>query len=185
MATELSFAVSDLQTHAKSSLVVGKYGAFVPFSALRKFYSKHYRIPNLLKAFQSSPVNQQAIFDSYLRVFTILVLIQKAAHIRHFLELDLGDQYLPFQTSDDWPLECKGFFALFWEKQWTFCPLDFRRLKLNNRKLHERHVLPITSKRILKEGGHSRTWLIEVYPEYDHLENNVSQYTFLRLAVEI
>lgn len=175
MANGVSLAVSELQKHVQSSLVEGAYGSFVPLSEVRSFYSKPHRVQDILKAFHQNTALAKAIQKSYIRVFTILVLIQKAAYIVHFTSYNhLTDEHLPFRSCNEWPEDTKEFFDSFSNEQWKFCPLNLDKHGLNDTHLPDNTILPITIKKVLREGVHSRTSLIEVYPEYDKLSDEVS-----------
>ncbi|KAF2473094.1 kinase-like protein [Lindgomyces ingoldianus] len=172
MTADTPAAVVDLLSHIESALVSGVYGPFLPFSALQQYYANRLRVLYLLRSLDQSPTCYGAIQDGYPIVFTILVIINKTGYFRHFTRHTfLSDRHLPFRNHNDWPEDCQHFFNSFRNEQWRLCPQNFGRQQLDDLRLQDEVVLPVTRREPLGRPGNSTTFKIEVHPDYDNLSD--------------
>ncbi|KAF2263815.1 kinase-like protein [Lojkania enalia] len=168
MAAQLP-AGHTLQTYLTACSVDGAYGLFVPLSCLISYFTADVIEKLLLDSYQN-PTDAGTIREGYLIVFTILVLLNKVAYIKHFIRHEyLSDSRLPFRSSVDWSWECVDFFKAFVQKQWQFCAPEFEAMRLNDCCLEDERPLPIISKEQLCRGTESATFKITVHNEYNRL----------------
>lgn len=131
---------------------------FIPYKRVQAYFTESRRIHALLIALlPEKDVGQlpstDTIKERYLRVFSILILINRGRFINHFVHHDiLDDQHLPLESpSHSWPNSTEaGFFESFYQKQWLFYPAVFERHM--DRHLDENRTLPIVEKESLGEG---------------------------------
>ena len=149
----------------------------MPFPELEAYLQAQSRTSKLLRALyfdREHHVIVEILERSYMRVFTILILIGKGRYIEHFVEhLNLRDHQLPFlekpahfPTDPDDPT----FWASFYEKQFAFCAHHFRYNE-NYTKLEDLCILPIISKEMLRSGGSAAIYKITLHPYYDQLSS--------------
>ncbi|OAG07882.1 uncharacterized protein CC84DRAFT_1173477 [Paraphaeosphaeria sporulosa] len=173
-----SDAVPDFLHHIKSNarwavddaLPPPHRRSFVPISALRRYLTEG-KIRRILASSLSSSTACSKVYKDYIRVFTILVYINKLPWLRRFLrEQRLEDNFLPFVNDSDWPTDMREFFDQFVEAQWQFCAQDFESTRLNGDfRIDERIIIPIVEKRLIKKGPDSSAWEVDIHPDYNHL----------------
>ena len=141
-------------------------------------YLRHPR--NLQKLLEAVFPNTELLVDpnviskDYAKVFLILLLINHARYITHFVQYDsLSDLRLPFETRPSgFPRptpEDPDFFDSFHRLQWQFCA-PILHDSLNRRFEAEEVVLPIIRKDVLGAGGSATTYKIQLHPAYDRLK---------------
>ena len=148
---------------------------FMPLPDLEAFLKAHNRTNRLLRALypqREHPVTVANLEASYIRVFTILVLIGKGRYIGHFVKhLNLDDLHLPFlEKPTHFPIDPNDstFWTSFYERQFAFCAHHFRNNQ-DYKKLEELCVLPIVKKEVLGSGGSAAIYKIVLHPFYDRL----------------
>ena len=142
-------------------------------ATLQQEFSRPRRVEELLNAIfantDQEPPESEYVFDHFLRPFAILLCIGHGALIRHFIDFDLQDHYLPFQTEPPRFPTCTvcDLFSLFQEAQRQFCAV---KLRWNmNTHLSQEEILPIKYEKILGHGGSAVAYKIIVDAEYDEL----------------
>jgi hypothetical protein len=156
---------------------------FVPEDKLQIYLDKA-TLRKLLICYNHPATECTAIHSGYWIVFSILITIRRGTYITQFLPHErLGDDYLPFTTDDDLPHECKDFFRDFYEAQWRFCAQRLKKDRLNDTRLHDKRIIPITSLDLLCAGPDSCTYKVEMYPRYQNLLEQVRILLHLILRV--
>lgn len=144
--------------------------SWVPFQRLKTYWNS--RLVDVLRPL-SPPRPFKAIREKYLRVFTILVLLDKIEYIDSFTSYGLDDSHWP-QTNPDsrWLLTdaFRDFFEGFKNLQWTFFPLEISEDDLIDRVIPSECILPFetvrpVSRDVLTSGSDASTLLVTT-PEY-------------------
>ena len=151
----------------------GEKRSFVPFGALKSFLTEENTRVLLRETTGSNHrILPNKIVRNFLRVFSILVSIDKAIYLRLFYENPdrLADANLPFTNGHDWHEKCKPFFSEFYAKQWEFCARKFHTDWMNDTLLDDELILPIIEMECLKSGNGSSTYRIKIHSEYSSLE---------------
>jgi len=91
----------------------------------------------------------------YLRVFSLLVYVERASLLEEFACRNLSDGLFPLcrfppTWPDDSPLH-RDLYELIREHQWMFFPLVINQGSMCNRKLRTRHILPIVEREVIKD----------------------------------
>lgn len=146
---------------------------YIPMSVLKRDFSKS-RIQRLLddvfyKSEKTAP-DAETILKHYLRPFLILMCIGHPTQISLFLNYDLKDECLPFQTMPCGLSGSKDWFPDFYENQWQFYPVQFTYNM--DRELSTKHVLPMIYIRKLGRGGSAVTHQIRIDTEYNGLRHS-------------
>ncbi|KAI1448932.1 kinase-like domain-containing protein [Annulohypoxylon stygium] len=117
-------------------------------------YWDYRRVRELLKDYPDICAKVDIIRTAYIRVFSILVSTCHLEYLDEFMENGLSDERLPLkERPTQWP-ESKHLDAVikdFLSSQWRFCPLQINPRALTGQRLDDRHILPIVSKKILRE----------------------------------
>lgn len=144
--------------------------SFVPISTLRRYLTDG-RIRSILVSSHLDGSVYSQIRSSYLRVFTVLVCIDKLPWIGNFLaDPRLSDTFLPFFHNNDWRASIRGFFQPFHDAQWKFCAQDLEPNRLNGQfRIDERVIIPIVDRRTIKIGVDSTSTQVEIHPDYNNL----------------
>lgn len=122
----------------------GEIVPWVPYSSLREYWGPVRLEEVLCHLIPAPPIS--IVRDRYLRVFTILVLLNKVEYISQFTSHGLTDDYWPqSQAYWRWTPTFEPFFDAFLSKQWTFFPLDFHRHNLIDRHIPCDRILPFQS----------------------------------------
>ena len=185
MAAPVPMAVQNLEAHIKSIRIVcghrkssqfhGQEGSFISREKLRNYLLRDENLENLLDALNIPLVNLEDIRNYYLRIFVILIQLNRAQKVLSFIgNPSLTDRYLPFRNKDLWPQECQEFFEEFFIQQWEYCVKKWKTGRLTGFKLENEALLPIVTEKILRDGSNSCTREIEVYHEYNCLDKLVS-----------
>ncbi|KAI0020697.1 hypothetical protein F4780DRAFT_779370 [Xylariomycetidae sp. FL0641] len=165
---------------------------YVPRSALKAYWDKS-KVAAVLHAYGSALQWSDigAIRQHYLQVFSVLVYIQPrhtqaVQYLSEFEHYGLDDDKLPFE---DWPSQWPQdpahqiIYEAFVEKQWSFFPLRFENLRLNDRHLHRKMILPIKEMQTLKQGTNASIREITVNQEQnspgDEIGDRQSQKVFV------
>ncbi|OTA62684.1 kinase-like protein [Hypoxylon sp. EC38] len=114
----------------------------------------HKRIKELLKDYRVVGATVDTILCAYIRVFSILVFIDRLDYLPEFMEYGLNDCSLPLtQRPFGWPenRQLDQVFEYFQEFQWKFCPFEVSRHSLVGQRLDTRHILPINSKKVIRK----------------------------------
>jgi hypothetical protein len=126
-------------------------------------------VKRLLKITCVNSLKWEAVCNKYLTVFAILLSIDQAPYIVHFLRFNyLADAFLPFNDQSNWPLTCRKFFEAFDKIQWEFCAQELGSDDLDDKEFDSRIIVPIMSREPFKSGD-SRTSKVEVHPDYNCL----------------
>ncbi|KAK4894202.1 hypothetical protein LTR27_007570 [Elasticomyces elasticus] len=110
----------------------------------------------------------------YLRVFCILLCIDKAQHIRSLLKYDLSDARFPVtQEPDDFPQGVS--WTAFRKQQWRY--FAYKLVQGMEKSISRDRVLPIVSRKPIGEGDETIVYKIELHPEYDGIHDESSDPT--------
>jgi hypothetical protein len=177
-------ARAEFEAHVKGTPNFGTKatsGAKQPFMILKQLnnYWDHGRIKAALGGNSYSPHDLCWIREKYIRVFSILVLINCAEFIEEVWgHSDLKDEKLPFYSpTRPWPSNIP--FDTFYEAQWQLCPQEFNRQELmKGSRFDEDRILPFEKVRCLKSGDSADTFLIKLKREYNHLHHEVCTEVF-------
>ncbi|ORX99551.1 kinase-like domain-containing protein [Clohesyomyces aquaticus] len=170
MTEGVPLAISALKKLVKESMVHGPFGQFLPPSPLLKYYADRRTVDKLLTTLDLELSLRTAVQGSWAIVFTILVLIGKTEHFRHFTSRDLSDKCLPFRSPADWNEECsRCCFGSFYEQQWSLLPWVLKHQGIIDLHLPEETILPVVNMEPLGHSGHSSTFKITVHPDCDQL----------------
>ena len=150
----------------------GEKRKFVPIGALKSYLTPS-NIRELLNVIigPSNRIETENVVENFLRVFAILISIDKASYIHRFYENPsrLADSNLPFTNDHDWHKDCQPFFKEFHAKQWQFCAQEFKTDWMNDTLLNDERILPIIQIDRLKFGTDSSVYQIQLHPEYNLL----------------
>ncbi|KAN0092430.1 hypothetical protein V8E51_018277 [Hyaloscypha variabilis] len=144
---------------------------FIPTSLLYAYFENSLRERLLESTTETnfprfSSYELQLIHNRYLKVFSILLLLNHGSLIRNFMvDEKLSDSFLPFESR---PAQLPNdLFDAFYEQQWSFCAtVLFDQMDV---EFHPRIILPITEKQKLADGGTSEVYKITLHPEYNGL----------------
>lgn len=164
-------------------------GKFLPYDLISTHLeSNGYAVLNsLLSAIyqgQAIPINAKEVVGAYSRVFCILIYIGKINFLQRFMECDdLNDAHLPFtERPRQFPIDSSlpELFTAFCNAQWIFCPSS---LNTNcSRRLNEKEVLPLISRKLIGKGSSAEIFLIDIYGLYNSLNFLVSSPSPLSVA---
>ncbi|OTA97619.1 hypothetical protein M434DRAFT_248821 [Hypoxylon sp. CO27-5] len=117
-------------------------------------YWSHKRVREFLKDYPAPGATAETILSAYTRVFSILVFTDHLDYLPEFMEYGLNDGSLPLtQRPFGWPenRQLDQVFEDFQKYQWKFCPFEVSRHSLVGQRLDTRHILPINSKKVIRE----------------------------------
>jgi len=150
----------------------GDRKAYIPVTELARYWDRK-KVQAICKAFSPEPlsISLDAVNPPRLRLFSILVYIDKVDHFMSFLEHNISDIYLPlinvpqlFQS----PVYQEVINGLR-EHQWLFCPLVLEYAHLANVNLDARHILPFHYEEEIKKGDSAYVYRIKVDKACDKL----------------
>jgi hypothetical protein len=135
----------------------GKKAHFIASSDLAAYWSRHnietvaYGLGHPLRV----PVD--VIEARLLRVFSLLVYVDRALLLEEFAMRNISDGFFPLykyppQWPDDSPLH-RELWELVKEHQWLFFPLVITQGSMCNRHLRKRHILPIVERDVIKDSA--------------------------------
>lgn len=153
---------------------------WVPYNKLKEYWERN-RLEEVL-ALLSPVIPAKTIRAKYLRVFTILVLLDKIGYLPRFLSHALTDECWPrVKRFEGWAeaVEENDFFEDFKRKQWTFFPLEISRHELVDRIVPLERILPFTkvdSIQVLAQvisggGGGARCSIVTIHESCNQLQN--------------
>ncbi|KAI1765769.1 hypothetical protein GGR53DRAFT_251582 [Hypoxylon sp. FL1150] len=108
------------------------------------------------------------IRSHYIRVFSILVLIDRLSCLNEFMEHSLSDERLPLERRPpQWPKHdfLDDAFEAFSQRQWKFCPLQVRPSMLTGQRLNPRHILPLTQEKVIRKSAESEVVQVKFHPD--------------------
>ncbi|KAH8761295.1 hypothetical protein BGZ57DRAFT_858249 [Hyaloscypha finlandica] len=154
----------------------GSDRCFIPQEKLQQFFNPTSKVDNLRNLLSvcgiSVDIDVETIRESFVKVFSILLMINKASYIKAFiLRDDLSDSSLPFGPGNERILEDeerKSFYDAFVHAQWQFCAPVFH-FQMETR-FDEHLILPFTKKEKLHDGGMAAVYKIEMHPYYNALK---------------
>ena len=150
---------------------------FMPLPLLESHFKAPGRLRQILKALfpedSLSPINPEDILRGRVRIFAILILINRGRCIKTVLRYPtLQDSYLPFlKEPSHFPRDADGdssIWSAFSKKQFQFCPHTFER-GMRDTELEDDTVLPIIRKDLIRRGGSAAIYKIKLHAEYDCL----------------
>ncbi|KAH6662626.1 hypothetical protein F5X68DRAFT_161634 [Plectosphaerella plurivora] len=131
---------------------------FIPLRELQRFwddktiqhvigFSADYKGSIVLRA--------NAIKTQFLRIYSLLVFLERPEKIELFTSWDLNDEVFPLEKFPAQWAETppnKDLFTLIYEYQWAYFPVIFEEDRLYSQVLPERMILPILHEEIIREG---------------------------------
>jgi hypothetical protein len=151
----------------------GSDRSFIPLEKLQQFFEPTSKVDNLKSLLSvcgtSADIDVETIRESFIKVFSILLMINKGSYIQDFILRDnLSDSSLPFDLGNERILEDengKSFYDEFNYAQWQFCAPMFH-LHMDTR-FDEQFILPFTKKEKIHDGGTVAVYKIEIHPDYN------------------
>ncbi|KAI0899729.1 hypothetical protein F4806DRAFT_263668 [Annulohypoxylon nitens] len=142
----------------------GEAASYVPFDQIEAYWSSE-RIENILQLSSNIPTfTAMEISHSYLKVFSILVLIDQVDYQSEFLRRRVEDTNLPIDQK--WPYKCSvsqfndDVIPRFYETQWAFCPVVISmEMPTYEGELNPRAILPFLDKQQVRRNDVA-TWSI-------------------------
>ncbi|KAH8894516.1 hypothetical protein GQ53DRAFT_857922 [Thozetella sp. PMI_491] len=148
--------------------------SYIPHVALQTYWKKT-RIEEVSKAYRPLvPVKVDAVTDLFLRIFSILVYIDRVQYIPTFFKHQISDAQLPI-TSIPEPLEApvyKEVLSGIREHQWLFHPLVLNYALLTDISLEPQHILPFLDEEEITVGDAAHVHKIRVDEACNSLEGN-------------
>lgn len=122
---------------------------YIPYDRLKGYWEDS-RVKTILSHLPVPPP-VDVIQQKYLRVFSVLALLNRIQYLDVFTSRGLCDHFWPQnETPPRWPLAFPSLLEEFKHAQWMFFPLEFDRHELISRKVSNERILPIENERILK-----------------------------------
>ncbi|RSL66491.1 hypothetical protein CEP54_003656 [Fusarium duplospermum] len=112
---------------------------YVPTSRLRDYWSIA-RVRQVLSDCNSED-DAARITTNFLRIFSTLVHLGQIQKLTLFTDIKQDDVQMPIE---ELPYTKKILLREFWDEHWMFCPLEFSKDLIYVRRLHTRHILPVT-----------------------------------------
>jgi len=132
----------------------GEATRYVPYGDLRRYWTSE-RIASVLQPCTVPSLMADDIYQRFLRIFSILVFIDRPKYLGVFQKRAINDEYLPI--SEHWPYktdEGNDFQRVlndFYQNQWTFCPIEIGQKIMFKRKLDISQILPFVHEQNLRE----------------------------------
>lgn len=153
---------------------------WVPYNSLRGYWDT--RVMDVLRPINPMPP-ATAIRNKYLRVFTILVLLDKLDYLEWFTSYGLDDSQWP-QTElyYRWPSTDAfvDFFKQFKDLQWKFFPLELHRDELIDREIPADRILPFETIRrmptsVISSSEDATTFEVTAYEPLAGVPDSIGQ----------
>ncbi|KAK3331440.1 hypothetical protein B0H66DRAFT_467908, partial [Apodospora peruviana] len=147
---------------------------YIPESALASYWTK-LRVNEVCKAHTPHlTIKFDVVKKRCLRLFSILVYIDKVQYFEDFLEQKIWDGQLPI-VPNNLPQTLKApaykdVLAELLQHQWLFCPLVLDYAMLTNLRLEPEHILPFYDVEKIKDGDATQVFKIKVNKECNNLE---------------
>lgn len=158
---------------------------FIPRSVLERELTPQ-KIDAILTAGNQAPLQQATVIaEHFLRVFALLVYIDKVAHLDDFIENNLRDHSFPLdETRPALPdnYVSRKLLKAVYESQWIFFPVTFDQTGLYHQTISPHHILPISHETVIKKGNAVTVSKIETSQEctaFDHVSRMVKTWTHL------
>lgn len=138
---------------------------YIPHDSLEAFWEAH-SIDAILRAY-SVDKSQHVIFHHFLRIFSLLVYIDKVDRLGWLVEHGAKDATFPLETyPPTWPNTppCTKLFEDITESQWIFFPVTFGQNELYNQVFSPRHIFPIYKEELMQSGDTVKLHKIETNP---------------------
>ncbi|KAJ4305090.1 hypothetical protein N0V90_000620 [Kalmusia sp. IMI 367209] len=167
-AAEFSAFLENVQLLGTNGTPTAREQTFVTVDQLREYWTTN-RIRQALNNPSYSTHHISVIHDNHIRVFSILVMIDRPDYINLLMPYDrFTDHRLPFDlnysyTPEYWPSDKENFHR-FCEAQWKFCVpnLEGQRL-IGGAHFEEQRILPYTKVKALKSGNTATTYIIQIH----------------------
>lgn len=180
--------IAEFRSHVENSSRVGKNENGQPAHYVsRSLLENHMNEVKINEIFQSCspPVIESAgqIRADFFLIFCILVYIGKPHDIAIFIRENRNDHHLPLQEiSPSWLPELQDFL----DKQWMFCPVDFKKGSIYKREVPKKSILPIKYGERLRGDDSDPNAVqivkVQIDPEYNNLDDEAgTQVTLTRL----
>ncbi|KAF4981161.1 hypothetical protein FZEAL_2995 [Fusarium zealandicum] len=149
----------------------GKEAPYVPHSSLKEYWTEK-RIQEILDSCNPFiPASASQILTKFLRIFSLLVYLDRPGDISLFTRKNIDDSQLPLaDLPTSWPHE---LITKISESQWRFCPLEFTSDHIHKRELPAQQVLPITYETPLRVEGQgpdaARIWKVQIHTSCNNI----------------
>lgn len=128
----------------------GEARRYVSHDDLKRYWTSELISSVLQSCTHPSPI-VDAIEKSFLRIFSILVFIDRPQYLKVFQRREITDanlpipEHWPYKTDEgnDFQLALKDFY----QNQWAFCPVELDNNIMYKRKLDNRQILPFMRER--------------------------------------
>lgn len=117
-----------------------------------------------------------------IRLFSLLVYVDKAQFLDLFSQNDVTDDHLPYSTAPSFlsPPRCRDLVKDLLQYQWMFFPLVLDRTRLNDLCLQEDHILPFQHVEQLSNHLSSEVYKVTVLRSCDKMtEVHLSETRFM------
>jgi hypothetical protein len=134
----------------------GNQRPYIPENELKRYWTKS-RVHDVCKSHAPHlTIKWEVVNQRCLRLFSILVYLDRAQYFEQLLERGLSDAKLPLTDSDvPQALRAPAFedvLGSLLKHQWMFCPLVLDYALLTNLHLSTSHILPFREQELLADG---------------------------------
>jgi hypothetical protein len=148
---------------------------YVPLCVLQQYWTPQ-KIRDVQNACRPPAVfDVDSIRNKFLRVLSLLVLLEKVAYFEEFSSNRLSDNHFPLNKYPiEWPPDSHAHHRLYEtieKRQWMFFPLIFDSDLLLNQNLPIDRILPITKERQISDSGTTRVCEITIDKFCNNLDN--------------
>ncbi|KAK0622341.1 hypothetical protein B0T14DRAFT_426565, partial [Immersiella caudata] len=152
----------------------GNRRPYIPENELKRYWTKS-RVHDVCKSHAPHlTIKWEVVNQRCLRLFSILVYLDRAQYFEPLLERGISDAKLPLTDSDvPQALRTPAFEDVLdslLKHQWTFCPLVLDYALLTNLHLHSSHILPFREEQQLADGDAAHIHRILVSGECNKLD---------------
>lgn len=125
----------------------GEQKPFVPYSVLQSYWKRKNKVDEVRKAYHPSiTASVDAIMKRNLRLFSLLVYLDRVQHLHSFTAHNINDEQFPLPARHiPAKLDAPAFEELIQrirEHQWRFFPLVLDYARLSDLHLEPDHILP-------------------------------------------
>ncbi|KAF2466682.1 kinase-like protein [Lindgomyces ingoldianus] len=159
----------------------GEVMRYVPYGDLKHYWSSE-RINSVLQSCTLPTSMVDDIYQRFLRIFSILVFIDRPQYLKVFRRRGINDENLPFSghwpyrtnEGDDFQLALRDIY----QNQWTFCPIEFGQKIMYKRKLETCQILPFVREQNLGAGGFAECYKVRIHSSHSIFQEPVQEEVF-------
>lgn len=153
------------QLHSISHQYYGRHALddkrkrFVPLQRLKNFWKDDRQIESVLNSYAiymgSFSLRPEIIRDRFIRLFSLLVAIERVHCIEQFSSHGLEDARFPLEKfPQEWKTTRpnKELYSMISAEQWVFFPVIFESGELYSQAIPPQRILPIEYEEIIRQG---------------------------------